>query len=91
MYTVIKSNTKKGQGWLWQASHCDGYTIHDVYAKPSSAKWQAYHYCLRLCAAECGQNFRIISHNTFRFTAAWETAEGLRIETASNSYLVVAV
>lgn len=88
---TIKSTTKRGQGWIWQAGHCEGHTIYDVYAKPSRAKWQAYHYCLRLCTAECGQNFRIISHNAFRFSVAWETAEGLRIETASNSYLVVNV
>lgn len=91
MYTVIKSNTKKGHGWLWQASHCQGRTIYEVYKTPSRAKWEAYHYCLKLCNAEEGTNFRIISHSTFHFTAAWETAEGLRIKTATNSYLVVTV
>ena len=46
-----------------------------------------------------GDNFRIVSHNSFQFSVAWEmdyvdsetgeVSRATRIETASNSYIVL--
>ena len=86
--TTIKATTKKGENMLNRANNNEGYTLYDVYTTVSQAKRNAYDYCLALCAKENGYNFRIISHNTFSFSVAWETEKGTRIETSSNSYLV---
>ena len=86
--TIIKGTTKKGQSMIESAKHYDGYTLNDVYGSYSQAKLNAYNYCLEQCKKENGRNFHITSHNTFGFCVAWETLEGVRIETPQNSYLV---
>ena len=93
--TTIKKNTKKAEQMLARANYNEGYTLHEVYGNYSRAKENAYNYCLGLCYKENGYNFRIISHNTFSFSVAWEitnpeTGEVIatRIETSNNSYYV---
>ena len=73
---------------LKNAMNNEGYSLREVYDNYSAAKENAYNYCLGLCAKENGYNFRIISHNTFSFSVAWETENGTRIETSNNSYLI---
>lgn len=86
--TIIKATTKKGQAMLDKALHNEGYYLHDVYGSVSHAKKDAWEHCLAQCSAEGGHNFHIISHNSFNFSVAWEIPEGVRIETASNSYFI---
>lgn len=86
--TIIKATTKKGQTMINNAKYYDGYTLRDVYGSFSVDKERAYNWCLAQCAKENGTNFHICSHNTFSFTVAWETKEGVRIETSNNSYFV---
>lgn len=86
--TIINANTTKGRNFINRSSYYDGYTLRDVYSDYSYAKERAYQYCLNLCASENGSNFHIISHNTFSFSVAWETVDGVRIETSNNSYLI---
>lgn len=86
---IIKSTTKKGQNMISKAHNFEGYTLNEVYGTYSPAKFNAYRYCIEKCAAENGHNFHICSHNTFGFSVAWETAQGVRIETPQNSYFVV--
>lgn len=86
--TIIKSTTKKGQTMLHNAENKEGIYLWQVYENNSRAKENAWNWCFEQCAKEGGTNFRIISHNTFSFSVAWETAEGTRIETANNSYLI---
>lgn len=92
---IIKATTTRGQAMLNSASNYEGYTLREVYGNYSSAKENAYNYCLEQCAKENGYNFHICSHNTFSFSVAWEitspeTGEiiGTRIETANNSYFI---
>ena len=87
--TTIKGTTKKGQTMMASAKHFEGYTLADVYGNYSPAKYHAWVYCLDKCQVENGSNFHICSHNTFGFSVAWETAEGVRIETSKNSYLIL--
>lgn len=87
--TIIKGTTAKGQQMLQRYSYHEGNSLYDVYDRPSHAKIWAYENCADKCYYENGRDFGICSHNTFGFTVSWRTADGLRIETASNSYLVL--
>lgn len=86
--TIIKATTKKGQNMLQSAKNFQGVTLNEVYGKYSNAKYNAFVYCLNKAAAENGKNFHIYSHNSFGFSVAWEVENGVRIETAQNSYLI---
>lgn len=49
-----------------------GYTsLFECYARPSSAKVQAYEYCNRMYRLYDGSDFRILSYNTFNFTVGF--------------------
>ena len=87
--TIIKGTTKKGENMLNNANYYDGYSLHDIYNSFSYAKEKAYNYCRELYYKENGSNFRIISHNTFSFSIAFDVENGVRIETPNNSYLVL--
>ena len=87
--TIINGATKKGQNMIKNARHYDGYMLSDVYDNCSMAKHKAWSWCVEQCNKECGFNFHIASHNTFGFSVAWETENGVRIETPKNSYLVL--
>lgn len=86
--TTIKASTKKGQTMLNNAKNHEGVYLWQVYGNASRAKENAWEWCFEQFTKENGRNFRIISHNTFAFSVAWETEEGTRIETANNSYLI---
>ena len=49
-----------------------GRTLDDVYKSYSAAKQNAYDYCKRLQDKYNGYDFRIISANTFIFTAGFK-------------------
>lgn len=85
---TINANTKKGQNLIATAANFEGYTLPEVYGNCSPTKTYAWRECLHKCQAENGRNFHICSHNTFQFSVAWEVENGVRIETANNSYLV---
>lgn len=86
--TIINATTKRGQNFMASVLNFEGESIFDVYEKPSQAKIWACEECKRKAEQENGKGFHIFSHNTFSFSVAWWSAEGLRIETSQNSYLV---
>ena len=87
--TTIKATTKRGQMLVSSARNYEGTTLNEVYGNASYAKHQALNHCMTLCYNEGGRNFRIISHNTFNFSVAWDMPDGsVRIETRDNSYHV---
>lgn len=45
--------------------------IYDVYASYSQNKLRAWYYCKDLCAKYEGWGLKVISHNTFIFTAGF--------------------
>ena len=45
--------------------------LRDVYSRYNAEQENAYNYCVRLCYALDGYNFRILSHNAFMFTAGF--------------------
>lgn len=86
---TVKSTTKRGAAFLASYNYSNARRLSDVYGRYSCAKASAENDCLRWCAEENGVNFKIISANTNFFTAAWTTADGLRVETPGGSYLVI--
>lgn len=65
------------------AMRFDGYTLDDVYERPSNHKRNAFDYCKRLCERYGGWDFCISSHNTMIFTVMFdfehpETGEPMR-------------
>ena len=85
---IIKKDSRQGQNMRARASVWEGVDLCDVYDNPSPAKVEAFMECVERCAKEGGWSFHICSHNTFSYSVAWATTKGMRIETASNSYLV---
>lgn len=47
------------------------YCLRDVYGRYSEAKEKAFKYCLNLMYEYNGRDLKIISHNSFMFTAAF--------------------
>ena len=85
----ISRFSKKGERYVRLYERSTMYSLSDAYKKPSDRKMQADRYCQGLCRKEQGYAYKIISANTFSFTAAWLTPTGdLRIKTPSNSYIV---
>lgn len=86
---TIKSTTKRGAGYLAAYNRSNNSRLSDCYGKYSTDKARAEIYCLSCMSNEDGAGFKIISYNCNFFSAAWRTAAGLRVETPSNSYLVI--
>ena len=86
--TIINANTKRASDMIRRASVSEGYSLDEVYSSYSAAKANSWSYCRDLCRREGGSSFRIISHNTFGYSVAWDIPEGIRIATAKSSYLV---
>ena len=93
MSTIIKKTTKRGQQMIKNASYNQGSELWHVYDNYSQEKARSFIDCKNWCENDNGYDFRIISHNTFAYSVAWnyideEGAEVLRIETANNSYII---
>ncbi len=56
--------------------------LYDVYGTFSAAKIPAFDYCRSLCYKSGGRDLRILSANTFQFTAAF------RFEMSGEPYLM---
>ena len=86
---TIKGNTKRAQELRSRAIYYEGYDLYDVYGRVSAEKARAYRECREMCNRELGTNFRICGHCTTNFTVAWRVANGWRMETYRNSYLIL--
>lgn len=64
-----KLNAARGAYSAWLRSK--NYTIFHAYEKPSTSKERAYEYCLEKFRLYNGEDFKIISYNTFIFTAGF--------------------
>lgn len=47
------------------------YSLEHAYNKPSARKENAWQYCINLMLDKCGYGLKILSYNTFMFTAAF--------------------
>lgn len=85
---TINATTKKGTALFNAYNNSTDYELRDCYGRYSTEKSRADYFCRERMRAESGHGYKIISFNTFGFSCAWLVADGLRVETASNSYLV---
>lgn len=85
---TINANTIKGNALIEAYNRTNYFTLRQCYGRCSWEKERAEADCLKWMREENGHGFRILSFNTFQFSCGWMTAEGLRVETACNSYLV---
>lgn len=86
--TTINANTRKGAEMIERYNESNMFRLSNAYGRYSTAKARAERECLRRMEADGGYGYRVISANTFSFSAAWKTPAGLRVETGRSSYLV---
>ena len=87
----ISKNSQKGMNYLHSfemAKAKDIDCLEKVYGRYSHAKGYAFYQCEKTRQNEGGQRGYIIGANSSFFTYAFETAEGLRVETACNSFII---
>lgn len=85
---TVKATSKKGQHFLSAYQTATSHSVKEYYKKASSAKISAENSILRSIGEAFRHTYRVICGNTFSFTAAYKTDEGLVIETPANAYLV---
>ena len=86
--TTLNATTKKGLRFISQYNSSLMYNIYDAYTRPSSAKIRIYNYWAQEAKKDKIGDFKITAASSNFFTVAWPTADGLRVETAGNSYLI---
>lgn len=85
---TIRKNSRMGQYYAYLYERAKAQNVREFYKKPSDHKIRACNACQWQCQTEQGLRYRVISGNCFCFTAAWRTSEGLRVETAINSFII---
>ena len=85
---TINNNTKKAQAYIDAYNRSSIFDIREAYVKPSTEKTSADYTCRMMMQEEGGHGYKIISYNTFQFSAAWIAGNALRIETAWNSFVI---
>ena len=88
----ISKNSQKGISYLHSFEVAKAKNINSlgkVYGRYSDAKARAFYLCdLQRIKENATSDGYIIGSNCNVFTYAFETSEGLRIETACNSYII---
>ena len=85
---TLNNNTQKAQAYIDAYNHSDIFSLREAYGRPSTAKIQADYNCRMMMQSEGGYGYKIISHCRNFFTVAWIAGNALRIETASNSFVI---
>ena len=85
---TLNNATKKAQAFINAYNRSSVFTLREAYANPSTEKTRADYSCRMMMQEEGGHGYKIISYNTFQFSAAWITGDSLRIETACNSFII---
>lgn len=68
----MKRATKEARYITEQYKRSKATCLADVYGRYSSKKVEAFDYCRRLMAEHDGSDLRILSANTYIFTAAFQ-------------------
>ena len=85
----VKATTQKGQHFLSAYECATSRSVKEYYKTASYAKISAENSILRSIGEAFKNTYRVISGNTVFFTAAYQSADGLVVETPGNSYLIV--
>ena len=86
---TIKSTTQKGKHFLSAYQTATSRSVKEYYKNASSAKISAENSILRSIGEAFRNTYRVIGGNSSFFTAAYQSADGLVVETPVNSYLIV--
>lgn len=88
----ISKTSQKGMNYLHSFEIAKANNVNcleKVYGRYSTAKARAFYLCdLQRIKENATSDGYIIGSNCNVFTYAFETSEGLRIETACNSYII---
>ena len=87
--TIISKESKKGEQLKANANRVDGYTLYNVYERPSYMKEKAWVYCKNLCRKYHGTNLHIVGHNSCTFTVSFDIGDKVAYITRDNNYLIV--
>lgn len=68
---MIKANTKFMREKYNSYLNSNYQNIFQAYEKPSSKKIAAWKYCQNLCNKYFGKDLKVVSKNTFTFTAGF--------------------
>lgn len=85
---TVKSTSKKGLQFISAYERATSHSVKDYYKNASSAKISAENSILRAIGEAFKNTYRVLSGNTFFFTAAYQSADGLVVETPANKYIV---
>lgn len=69
MTIAQQKRTARGNINRYKASEL--YSLNHAYKHPSIRKENAWNYCINLMHDKCGRGLKILSYNTFMFTAAF--------------------
>ena len=67
----MKREEKIASGNILQWERSRMSDLSDAYGRFSSAKYRAWRYCEQLCNSLNGKELKIVSHNSFIFTAGF--------------------
>lgn len=87
-YTTLKPNTKRAESFVNAYNRSSDYCLGHVYGRYSHEKARAERDCMDKMSKENGFGYKILSYNTCQFTCGWQVENGLRVETACNSYFI---
>lgn len=63
--------TRAARGNINKYDNSKLYTLYHAYTRPSTAKERAWNYCVELMVKYNGYGLKVLSYNTFMFTAAF--------------------
>ena len=87
---VLSEYSKKGKEIIARASRWEGYTLSQVYERPSLAKQKAYDDCYEMyCNSFKADSFGICSHNSQMFTVSWVSDNDIVYLTNKTEYHVI--
>ena len=85
---TLNNTTKKAQAFINAYNRSSIFDIYEAYDKPSTDKTRADYHCRMMMQEEGGHGYKIINYCRNFFTVAWIAGNALRIETASNSFVI---
>ena len=85
---TLNNTTKKAQAYINAYTRSDIYSLNQAYGRPSTEKTRADYNCRMMMQEEGGHGYKIIGYCRNFFTVAWIAGSALRIETATNSFII---
>lgn len=85
---TLNNKTQKAQAYINAYNRSDIYSLNQAYGRPSTEKTRADYNCRMMMQEEGGHGYKIIGYCRNFFTVAWITGDALRVETATNSFII---